>query len=52
MVNTEPTFQNFVIYGTLLALTWRLLKLFARHPFDNLPGPPSPSIFFGMLPEK
>ncbi|KZP14954.1 cytochrome P450 [Athelia psychrophila] len=49
MTNTELTFQNFVIYSALLALGWRLLKLFARHPFDNLPGPPSPSILSGNI---
>ncbi|KZP14943.1 cytochrome P450 [Athelia psychrophila] len=49
MVNTELTFQNFVIYSALLALGWRLLKLFVKHPFDNLPGPPSASIFFGNI---
>ncbi|KZP14950.1 cytochrome P450 [Athelia psychrophila] len=49
MVNAELTFQNFVICSALIALAWRLLKLFAKHPFDNLPGPPSASIFFGNI---
>lgn len=47
MVNAELTFQNTLISGALVALAWRLLKFFAKHPFDNLPGPPSPSLFFG-----
>ncbi|KZP14968.1 cytochrome P450 [Athelia psychrophila] len=47
MVNAELTFQNLAICSALLALSWLLLKLFVKHPFDNLPGPPSPSIFFG-----
>lgn len=50
MLNTELTFQNFVICSALLALGWRLLRLFAKHPFDNLPGPPSPSFFSGLCP--
>ncbi|KZP08117.1 cytochrome P450 [Athelia psychrophila] len=49
MANAELTFQNFVICSALLAFSWRLLKLFAKHPFDNLPGPPSPSIFSGNV---
>ncbi|KZP14970.1 cytochrome P450 [Athelia psychrophila] len=49
MIDTELTFQNFVICSALLALTWRLLKHFAKHPLDNLPGPPSPSIFSGNI---
>ncbi|KZP14942.1 cytochrome P450 [Athelia psychrophila] len=49
MVNAELTFQNFVICSTLIALAWRLLKNSAKQPFDNLPGPPSPSIFFGNV---
>ncbi|KZP14957.1 cytochrome P450 [Athelia psychrophila] len=49
MVNAEFTFGNFVICSALLALGWRLLKLFANHPFDNLPGPPSASFFFGNI---
>ncbi|KZP14971.1 cytochrome P450 [Athelia psychrophila] len=49
MISVELTFQNFVIYSALLALTWRLLKLLAKSPLDNLPGPPSPSIFSGNI---
>ncbi|KZP14939.1 cytochrome P450 [Athelia psychrophila] len=49
MINAELTFQNFVVCSALVALAWRILKLFAKHPFDNLPGPPSPSIFFGNI---
>ncbi|KZP14916.1 cytochrome P450 [Athelia psychrophila] len=49
MVNAELTFQNVLISGALVALAWRLLKFFAKHPFDNLPGPPSPSLFFGNI---
>ncbi|KZP25687.1 cytochrome P450 [Athelia psychrophila] len=49
MVNAELTFQNVLISGALIALAWRLLKFFAKHPFDNLPGPTSPSIFFGNI---
>ncbi|KZP22742.1 cytochrome P450 [Athelia psychrophila] len=49
MPNPELTFQNVLISGALIALAWRLLNYFVKHPFDNLPGPASPSIFFGNI---
>lgn len=48
MAHGELTLQNVLISCALIGLAWRLLKFFAKHPFDNLPGPPSPSIFFGL----
>ncbi|KAF7966090.1 hypothetical protein HWV62_40176 [Athelia sp. TMB] len=49
MAGTELTLQNFLISVTLLVLAWRLLKATAKHPFDNLPGPPSPSFLYGNI---
>lgn len=51
MVNAELTLQKVLISGALIALAWRLLKFFAKHPFDNIPGLPSPSFFFGLCSE-
>ena len=49
MANIELTLQNFLISAALLAVVWRLRKVFVKHPFDNLPGPPSPSFLYGLL---
>lgn len=45
---TDLTAQNVLISAGLLALAWRLLKVLLRHPFDNVPGPPSASLLFGL----
>lgn len=47
MLDTELTFQGFFI-ALLLFIAWGLIKIFVKHPFDNIPGPPSPSLIYGV----
>lgn len=49
MIQIELNLQDLLISVALLALTLHLLGIFVKHPFDNLPGPPSPSILYGNL---
>ncbi|KAF7972720.1 hypothetical protein HWV62_17178 [Athelia sp. TMB] len=48
---SEFSLQNLLIASGLLALIWKLLAVFTKHPFDNLPGPPSPSFIYGLSTE-